>query len=57
VHTRTFSSDLAFKVSRNDEYEWIFELERLASRPEFSAIARYAHCLAQRAGPMMWDGI
>jgi hypothetical protein len=29
LHTRTFSSDLEFKVSRNDEYERIFELEWL----------------------------
>ena len=55
MHTRTFSSDLEFKVSPNDEYERIFELEWLGRRPEFSAIAGYTHCLADHAGPMMQD--
>ena len=35
MHTRTFSSDLEFKVSRNDEYERIFELEWLGGDRSF----------------------
>ncbi|MFZ0796435.1 MAG: methyltransferase domain-containing protein [Terriglobales bacterium] len=55
---RVISDYLPPKVSRNDEYEPIFELERkLGSRPEFAAIARYTHCLAHNAGPMMKDGV
>jgi hypothetical protein len=43
-------------VSRNDEYERIFELERkLGRRPEFVAVARYMHFLAHRAAPAMQD--
>jgi S-adenosylmethionine-dependent methyltransferase len=35
-------------ISRSDEYERIFELERkLGSRPEFAAVARYTHCFAR----------
>ena len=42
---------------RSAEYERILELERkLGSRPEFVAVARYTHCLARRAGPIMQDG-
>lgn len=38
------------KVSRGDEYDRIFELERkLGTRPDFAAVARYTHCLAYRA--------
>jgi S-adenosylmethionine-dependent methyltransferase len=49
---RVLSDYLPPKVSRNDEYERIFELERkLSMRPEFAAVARYTHCLAHRAGP------
>jgi S-adenosylmethionine-dependent methyltransferase len=51
---RVMSDYLPPKVSRHHEYERIFELERkLAMRPEFAAIARYTHCLAQRNGPQM----
>jgi hypothetical protein len=40
------------KVSRDEEYDQIFELERkLGMRPEFAAVARYTHVLAHRAGP------
>ena len=47
---RVMSDYLPSRVSRNDEYERIFELERkLGRRPEFAAIARYTHCLAHRA--------
>jgi S-adenosylmethionine-dependent methyltransferase len=53
---RVLSDYLPPKVSRNDEYKRIFELERkLGKRPEFAAIARYTHCLAHRAGPAMKD--
>jgi len=54
---RVISDYLPPKVSRNDEYERIFELERkLGRRREFAAVARYTHCLAHRAGPVMRDG-
>ncbi|MGA8537861.1 MAG: methyltransferase domain-containing protein [Terriglobales bacterium] len=58
---RVLSDYLPPKVSRNEEYEQIFELERkLGRRPEFAAVARYAHCLAHRrsarAGAVMKDG-
>jgi len=54
---RVMSDYLPPRISRNDEYERIFELERkLGRRPEFVAIARYTHCLAHRAGPVMQDG-
>jgi ubiquinone/menaquinone biosynthesis C-methylase UbiE len=49
---RVLSDYLPPRVSRNHEYERIFELERkLGRRPEFAAVARYTHCLAHRAGP------
>ncbi len=49
---RVVSDYLPPSVSRNDEYERIFELERkLGRRPEFAAVARYTHCLAHRTGP------
>jgi SAM-dependent methyltransferase len=54
---RVISDYLPPKVSRSDEYERIFELERkLGRRPEFAAVARYTHCLAHRAGPVTKDG-
>jgi S-adenosylmethionine-dependent methyltransferase len=47
---RVISDYLPARVSRNDEYKRILELERkLGRRPEFAAIARYTHCLAHRA--------
>ena len=47
---RVMSDYLPPRVSRHDEYERIFELERkLGKRPDFAAIARYTHCLARRA--------
>jgi hypothetical protein len=40
------------RVSREDEYQRIFELERkLGRRPDFTAVARYTHYLAHRADP------
>ena len=49
---RVVSDYLPKKISRSDEYERIFRLERkLGCRPEFAAVARYTHCLAQPATP------
>src|SRR3989442_13928720 len=46
---RVMSDYLPPRVSRNDEYKRIFEVERkLGKRPEFTAVARYTHCLAHR---------
>jgi S-adenosylmethionine-dependent methyltransferase len=51
---RVLSDYLPSKVSRSDDYERICELERkLGRRPEFAAVARYTHCLAHRAAPVM----
>jgi S-adenosylmethionine-dependent methyltransferase len=51
---RVLSDYLPPRVSRNDEYERIFELERkLGKRSDFAAVARYTHCLAHRADPVM----
>jgi S-adenosylmethionine-dependent methyltransferase len=51
---RVVSDYLPRRVPRVAEYERIFELERkLGPRPEFAAVARYSHCLAHRAGPVM----
>lgn len=53
---RVLSDYLPSKISRNDEYERIFKLERkLGTRPEFAAVARYTHCLAHRGTPVMKD--
>jgi len=53
---RVMSDYLPQRISRSDEYERIFELERkLGRRPEFAAVARYTHVLAHRAGPVMKD--
>jgi S-adenosylmethionine-dependent methyltransferase len=51
---RVVSDYLPAKVSRNDEYALIFQLERkLGMRPEFAAVARYTQCLAHRTDPVM----
>jgi SAM-dependent methyltransferase len=53
---RVLSDYLPSQVSRNVEYQRIFELERkLGTRPEFAAVARYTHCIAHRAGPVKKD--
>jgi len=53
---RVISDYLPPRVSRTDEYRRILELEhKLGKRPEFAAIARYTHCLAHRADPIMKD--
>jgi S-adenosylmethionine-dependent methyltransferase len=54
---RVISDYLPLRVSRNDEYDRIFRLERkLGRRPEFVSVARYTHCVAQRAGPGIQGG-
>jgi ubiquinone/menaquinone biosynthesis C-methylase UbiE len=54
---RVVSDYLPSKLPRNAEYGRIFELEsKLGRRPEFAAVARYTHCLARCAGPVMKDG-
>ena len=53
---RVMSDYLPPRISRTDEYERIFELEReLGRRAEFAAVARYTHCLAHRASPVTKD--
>lgn len=50
---RVMSDYLPPQVSRKDQYEDIFALERkLGRRPDFAAVARYTHCLARREGPV-----
>jgi len=54
---RVMADYLPPKVSRNHDYQRIFELEcKLGRRPEFAAVARYTHCLAHRAGAVAKDG-
>jgi S-adenosylmethionine-dependent methyltransferase len=54
---RVVADYLPQQVSREAEYERIFELERkLGQRPGFAAIARYTHYLARCAGPALEDG-
>jgi len=51
---RVISDYLPPRISRTEEYERIFELERkLGTRPEFAAVARYMHWVAHRAGPAL----
>jgi len=51
---RAFSDYLPPNVSRTDQYERIFELERkLGELPEFAAVARYTHYIARRSGPLI----
>ena len=47
---RVISDYLPSQVSRHEEYERIFELERkLGNRPEFAAVARYIQIIARRS--------
>lgn len=49
---RVLSDYLPAKISRDKDYERIFDLEcKLGKRHEFVAVARYAHCFARRASP------
>lgn len=53
---RVVSDYLSPRVSLSKEYESVFELERkLGRRPDFSAIARYTHCMARRSNPLAID--
>ena len=55
---RVLSDYLPPRISRNDEYEQIFDLERkLGRRPEFARVARYTQALAHRMRPVMKGGI
>lgn len=55
---RVVSDYLSAKISRDDEYDRIFELERkLGQLPEFAAVARYTQCLARRTGPPTKDAL
>ncbi len=46
---RVLADYLPSRISRSEEYDRIFELERhLGGRPEYAAIARYTHCLARK---------
>jgi S-adenosylmethionine-dependent methyltransferase len=48
---RVISDYLPAKISRHDEYERIFQLERkLGTRPEFATVARYTQYLARPSG-------
>jgi S-adenosylmethionine-dependent methyltransferase len=54
---RVVSDYLPAKISRIDEYDRIFELEReLGRRPEFAAVARYTQCIAHPRGAAAKDG-
>jgi S-adenosylmethionine-dependent methyltransferase len=45
---RVLADYLPSRISRSDDYERIFELERkLGSRPEYVAVARYRQCFAR----------
>jgi S-adenosylmethionine-dependent methyltransferase len=45
---RVLADYLPSRISRSDEYERIFELERkLGVRPEYAAVARYTQCFAR----------
>jgi len=47
---RVISDYLPPQISRREEYERIFELERkLGSRPEFAAVARYIQVIARHS--------
>ena len=50
---RVLSDYLLASISREDQHEKIFELERkLGSRSEFAAAARYTQCVGKRTGPI-----
>jgi hypothetical protein len=47
---RVISDYLPPQISRREEYERIFELERkLGIRPEFAAVARYIQVIARQS--------
>lgn len=50
---RVIADYLPPRISRDTDYERIFELERkLGNLPEFAAVARYTHCLARCTSPV-----
>lgn len=54
---RVVADYLPQRISRDADYERIFELERKLGRlPEFAAIARYIHCLTRCTSPAMEYG-
>jgi S-adenosylmethionine-dependent methyltransferase len=54
---RVVADYLPPRVSRTADYERIFELEqKLGSRPEYAAVARYTHCLARCVSSVAEDG-
>lgn len=54
---RVVADYLPQRISREADYERIFELERKLGRlPEFAAVARYTHCLARRTSSVMEHG-
>jgi S-adenosylmethionine-dependent methyltransferase len=54
---RVIADYLPPRISRDTEYERIFELERKLGRlPEFAAVARYTHCLARCVSLVAEDG-
>jgi S-adenosylmethionine-dependent methyltransferase len=54
---RVLSDYLSSNISRIENYQKIFELERkLGSRPEFAAVARYMQCLARPGNLLAEDG-
>jgi S-adenosylmethionine-dependent methyltransferase len=54
---RVLADYLPPQVSRSEDYERIFELERkLGSRPEYAAVSRYTHWLASRVSSVAEDG-
>lgn len=55
---RVVSDYLPARISRSDEYDRIFTLEReLGKRPEFAAVARYTQCIAHPRGADAKDGV
>jgi S-adenosylmethionine-dependent methyltransferase len=54
---RVLADYLPARVSRSADYERIFELElKLGSRPEYTAVSRYTHCLARCVSSPEEDG-
>jgi len=54
---RVISDYLPLQVSRGQEYERIFELERkLGTRPEFAAVARYIQIIARHSSSIEESG-
>ncbi len=54
---RVISDYLPPQISRREEYERIFELERkLGSRPEFAAVARYIQIIARHSNGSSSEG-